>query len=169
MKTYVMFAGSQGGHFNELMGLKELFPKYESILVTDNTSVKRRNEIKDLFSEVAYSEAMSNRREANEGNNGNVSRWRDIISYIKMFAECFKIYRKYQPAVIISTGSYLAVPLFLYGKLHGTKLVFIESNAKVTSKTMTGILVGWLSDTVVVQWPEMLSVYPKASYWGVIH
>ena len=43
----VMFAGSQGGHFVELMGLKSLFAKYNSVLVTDNLSATYDN--KDLF------------------------------------------------------------------------------------------------------------------------
>lgn len=86
-----------------------------------------------------------------------------------MFVQCIRIVHKYKPAVIISTGSYIAVPLFWWGKLYGAKLIFIESNAMVYSKTVTGKLVGWMSDKVIVQWPEMLKVYPKAEYWGVLN
>lgn len=32
----VMFACNQGGHFSQMMAMKELFGKYESVLVTDN-------------------------------------------------------------------------------------------------------------------------------------
>lgn len=85
-----------------------------------------------------------------------------------MFLQCIKIVLRHKPSVIISTGSYIAVPLFYFGKLYGAKLIFIESNAMVYSKTTTGKLVGWISDKIIVQWPEMLKVYPKAEYWGVL-
>ena len=39
----------------------------------------------------------------------------------------------------------------------------------VYSKTVTGKLVGWMADKVIVQWAEMLKIYPKAEYWGVLN
>lgn len=163
-----MFAASQGGHYKELMGLQELFPKYQSVLVTDNLGAARQTEVISKFSSVAFSHAMDDWRKANAGTK-KVSRWSGLWAYAKMFKECVGIYNQYKPAVIISTGANIAVPLFFWGKLNGSKLIFIESNAKVYSKTTTGMLIGWLSDKVFVQWPEMLKVYPKAEYHGVIH
>ena len=165
----VMFAASQGGHFTELLGLKSLFGKYKSILLTSNlNATKNSRDLKD-FNIIEYSKAMSYNREHHSICKRANSRWRSIISYIKMFLECIKIYNKYKPTVIISTGSYIAVPLFLCAKLYGAKTIFIESNAKVYSKTTTGIIVEKLSDKIFVQWPEMLSVYPKAEYCGVLN
>lgn len=163
-----MFAASQGGHYKELMGLRKLFPLYNSVLVTDNLNAANQNDVISQFSSVAYSHAMDDWRKANAGTTQN-SRWSGMMAYAKMFKECISIYNQYKPAVIISTGSYIAVPLFVWGKIRGSKLIFIESNAKVYSKTTTGLLIGWLSDKIFVQWPEMLNVYPKAEHYGVIH
>ena len=164
-----MFAASQGGHFSELLGLKSLFGKYNSILLTSNlNATKNCDDLKD-FNMIEYSKAMSYNREHHSINKQTTSRWGSIISYIKMFIECMKIYNKYKPAAIITTGSYIAVPLFISAKLYGAKTIFIESNAKVYSKTTTGILVEKLSDIIFVQWPEMLSVYPQAEYCGVLN
>lgn len=164
----VMFAASQGGHYKELMGLRELFPKYDSVLVTDHLAAAKQKDVISKFSSVAYSHAMDDARNAAAGSTTH-SRWSGISAYLRMFRECISIYNRYRPAVVISTGANIAVPLFICGKLHGSKLIFIESNAKVYSKTTTGILIGWLADKVFVQWPEMLKVYPKAEYKGVIH
>lgn len=163
-----MFAASQGGHYKELMGLRSLFSKYDSVLVTDNLGASKQQDIISQFSSVAYSHAMDDWRKANAGTTQN-SRCFGMMAYAKMFKECICIYNRYRPAVIISTGANIAVPLFVWGKIRGSKLVFIESNAKVYSKTTTGLLIGWLSDKIFVQWPEMLKVYPKAEYHGVIH
>lgn len=164
----VMFAASQGGHFTELMGLKSLFGLYDSVLVTSNLKASGNREELKSFKEIAYSAAMAERREKMAGTKIH-SRWKSLFSYLKMFVECFRIYFRYKPAVIVSTGSYIAVPLFLCGKLFGSKTLYIESNAKVYTKSSTGKLVEKLSDKIYVQWPEMQSVYPQAEYHGVLH
>lgn len=165
----VMFAASVGGHYKEMMGLRNLFPQFDSILVTDNKAVANQPKTRKKFRAVEFANAMSDRRERKAGNKERGTRWTAINGYLKMFIQCIRIVHKHKPAVIISTGSYIAVPLFWWGKLHGAKLIFIESNAMVYSKTVTGKLVGWMSDKVIVQWPEMLKVYSKAEYWGVLN
>lgn len=164
----VMFAGSMGGHFVELMSLHTLFPKYDSVLVTDNIMVEKSDKRIETFKYIAYSKAWAKHRESTAGVKNTRSRWQNAFTYLKMFVECFAIYKKYKPSVIVSTGSYIAVPLFLAGKICGSKLIFIESNAMVYSKTTTGKLVGKLANVVYVQWPEMLEVYPKAIYCGTL-
>lgn len=165
----VIFAGSLGGHFVELMGLHSLFAKYDSILVTDNLNANRNDAKINNFRQIEYSKAWAVHREKTAGIKNTSSRWQNAFTYLKMFIECFKIYRKHKPKVVVSTGSYIAVPLFLCAKIYGAKTIFIESNAKVYSKTTTGILVEKLSDKIYVQWPEMLRIYPNAEYHGVFH
>lgn len=165
----VMFAGSIGGHFVELMGLKCLFSRYDSILVTDKLDATKDNEDLRAFRDIAYSKAWALHRQETAGITNTQSRWQNAMTYLKMFIECFKIYRQYKPAIVVSTGSYIAVPLFISAKIHGAKTIFIESNAKVYSKTTTGILVEKLSDKIYVQWPEMLKLYKKGEYFGVLH
>lgn len=163
-----MFAGSMGGHFVELMSLHTLFPKYDSVLVTDNLKADKSDKRIEPFKFIAYSTAWAKHRENTAGVKNTRSRWQNAFTYLKMFMECFSIYKRYRPAVIVSTGSYIAVPLFLAGKICGSKLIFIESNAMVNSKTTTGKLVEKLSDVIFVQWPEMLDVYSKAIYCGTL-
>lgn len=164
----IMFAASQGGHYTELMRLKPLFNKYDSVLVTSNLNATKDVDELKVFKDIAYSTAMAERREKMAGLKTR-SRWHSIFSYIRMFGECFRIYFKYRPAVIISTGSYIAVPLMLCGKLFGAKNIYIESNAQVYTKSSTGRIVEKLSHKIYVQWPEMLSVYRNAEYHGILY
>lgn len=164
----VMFAGSQGGHYVELMGLKSLFPKYNSILVTDNFNATFDNKELCVFKAIEHSTGMAENRAKRAGSSMKQGRLSALFGYLKMFRECWSICRKWKPTVIVTTGSYIAVPLFLCGKLYGSKTIFIESNAKVYNKTMTGILVERFSDKIYVQWPEMLELYPKAEYYGTL-
>ena len=165
----VMFACNQGGHFSQMMAMSELFGKYESVLVTDNIrATKEMPALKDIGC-IEYAMSMANKRQelSSNGKSGE-SRWSFLFAYMKLFAECRKIVKNYKPAVIISTGSNIAVPLFIIGKAMGCKLIFIETRAKVYSKSMTGKLIGGLADLVFVQWPEMQKLYPKAKYCGTL-
>ena len=55
------------------------------------------------------------------------------------------------------------------GKLLGSKIIFIETFANSQSKTKTGSLVYKFADLFIVQWEEMLKLYPNAVYGGWIY
>lgn len=170
LNNIVMFACNQGGHFSQMMALKTLFGEYESVLVTDNVhaSKDRTPALKEIGS-IEYAMSMANKRTQlkTEGKEEK-SRLQSLLSYISLFSECRKIWRKYRPSVIITTGSNIAVGLFIYGWLKGSKLIFIETRAMVYSKTVTGRIVGKVADKIFVQWPEMKQIYPNAEYCGTL-
>lgn len=171
LSNCVMFACNQGGHFSQMVALKDLFGKYETVLVTDNVhaSKEKTPALKEIGA-VEYAMGMANKR--NElSRNANLkerSRFQSLRGYIALMWECRKIWKKYRPSVIVTTGSNIAVGLFLYGKLNGSKLIFIETRAKVYSKTVTGKIIGAISDRIFVQWPEMMKIYPNAIYCGTL-
>lgn len=170
LSNTVMFACNQGGHFSQMMALKELFGKYDSVLVTDNihASKEKTPALKDIGA-VEHPMGMANKRyELSKESSKEKSRWQSLSGYIALILECRQLWKKYRPAVIVSTGSNIAVGLFLYGKLKGSKLIFIETRAKVYGKTMTGKIVGKVADKVFVQWPEMKKIYPNAEYLGTL-
>lgn len=170
LNNTVMFACNQGGHFSQMMALKELFGKYDSVLVTDNVHAsKEKTPSLKSIGKVEYAMAMAERRnDLSKKKDNKDNRSHFLFAYIKMVWECRNIWRKYKPAVIISTGSNIAVGLFLYGWLKGSKLIFIETRAKVYGKTTTGKIVGKFADQVFVQWPEMKKIYPNAEYLGTL-
>ena len=68
----------------------------------------------------------------------------------------------------MSTGAHTAGPMCCIGKIFGSKIIFIESMANITTKTITGRLIYKFADLFIVQWESMLSLYPKAKYGGWI-
>lgn len=162
-----MFACNQGGHFSQMMALSELFGKYDSVLVTDNVrATKEMPALRNIDSIVVMKGESSRRKVVKKEENAN--RWSFLGVYIQMLFESQKIWKQYRPKVIVSTGSNIAVPLFLIGKLHGSKIIFIETRAKVYARSMTGILVRKMANQIFVQWPEMLKLYPEAKYCGTL-
>lgn len=166
---YIFFASNEGGHFSQLMALNSLFSKYQTIIVTDNERAnKNMPQLKDVFA-IEFVNADVEMRKKLVNTNKRITRWDYLLGYLKLFKQCFHICQKYRPKVIISTGSDIAVPLALWAKINKSKMVFIETRAKVYSKTVTGKILTHIADKIIVQWPEMLSVYNnKAEYYGVL-
>lgn len=152
-KLKIVFAASSGGHFEQLLMLKPLMEKYESILVTEKTGYGAgKLDVK------TYYVKQINRKE--------------LLFIPKFIANGFKSLRiiiKEKPDVMITTGVLATIPLALLMKLFKKKLIYIESFAKVTSKTLSGKLLYKYADRFYVQWEEMLKLYPNAIYKGGIY
>lgn len=147
------FAASSGGHFEQLLMLKPLMEKYDSFVITEETAYKSKTKGQKMY----YMKQV-NRKEK---------------SFVpRMISNTFcslKIYRKEKPDVVICTGVLAMIPICLIAKLHGKKLIYIESFAKVTSATMSGKLLYQFADQFYVQWPQMKEIYPNAIYLGGIY
>ena len=167
LNNIVFFACNQGGHFSQMMALNDLFGRYNSVLVTDNIRAsKNMPALANVGSiEIIEGESVQRNKMKDSDTGSRLSFW---SSYIRLFFSCRKIWKEYRPKVIVSTGCNIAVPLFLIGKLHGSKIIFIETRAKVYARSMTGFLVRRISDQIFVQWPEMLKLYPEANYCGTL-
>ena len=57
----------------------------------------------------------------------------------------------------------------IIGKIFGSKIIYIETFANRNKKTATGRLIYKIADLFIVQWEEMLKLYPKAIYGGSIY
>lgn len=165
LNNIVFFASSPGGHFSQLLSLHELFDKHRSVIVTSNQFADFSiPELQNVYS----IEKITNFRDKAKKKT-NKSRLRKIPTYFRTYRECFRVWKKYRPKVIVSTGSNIAIPFCLISKVFGSKFVFIETRAKVFTKTATGKAIGKLADLVIVQWPEMVEVYGgKALYLGTL-
>jgi len=93
---------------------------------------------------------------------------RNIKNLIRNTFLAWKVLRREKPELIISSGAAVAVPFFYLGKLFGAKTVYIEVFDRIDKPTLTGRLVYPVTDRFVVQWEEMLQVYPKAINLGSI-
>ena len=93
---------------------------------------------------------------------------RNIVNLIRNTWVAWQILRCEKPDLIISTGAAVAVPFFYLGKVMGAKLIYIEVFDRIDAPTLTGKLVYPITDRFIVQWEEMLRIYPKAICLGSI-
>lgn len=156
MKKKVMFISSTGGHLNELLQLSPLFEKYNYTIITEKD--KTNENLKEKFPNRVYYLPYGTRTH--------------LLSYIfKYIYLCLKtvyLYFKIRPKVIVTTGTHTAGPMCYLGKIFGSKIIYIETFANTNKKTATGRLIYPIADLFIVQWEEMLKLYPKAKLGGSI-
>lgn len=149
----ILFAASSGGHYEQLMMLKPLMEKYDSVILTEKTPYSHDDkDVRTLYVK------QINRKESTF-----------LFKLIGIFAKSFRIYHTEKPDVMITTGVLAIIPMALVMKLHGKKLIYIESFAKISSKTMSGKFLYKFADRFYVQWESMLKLYPNAICKGGIY
>lgn len=169
LNNIVMFACNEGGHFSQMMALKSLFGKYRTVIVTDNDRATVDLPGLEEIEALEYAMGFADKRRKLAKSHKILTRRSYISGYLKLFVQCLKIWLKYRPKVIVSTGSNIAVAMFLWGHLFGSKIIYIESRAKVRTKNVTGSLCGNWCDKIIVQWPEMTEIYGERSeYHGIL-
>ena len=94
---------------------------------------------------------------------------RYIFVYTYLCLKTIYLYFKIRPKYIVTTGTHTAGPMCYLGKLFGSKIIYIETFANRNRKTATGRLIYPIADLFIVQWEEMLKLYPKAVYGGAIY
>ena len=153
----VLFISSTGGHLFELMQLKPLFEKYDYHIITekDETTKGFAEKYGNRISYLPY------------GTRKKLLRY--IFVYAYLCLKTIYLYCKIRPKYIVTTGTHTAGPMCYFGKLFGTKIIYIETFANRNKKTATGRLIYPIADLFIVQWEDMLELYPKAVYGGAIY
>lgn len=143
---------SSGGHWVELTALNEIISIYDSFFITE-----------------AGAQADSAKCEKIYRVNKISRRDKDfLLKFLKLWIAAIKIMRKERPKVILTTGALIAVPFCYVGKLFGSKIIYIESFARVNQPSLTGKIMYPIADIFIVQWESMLKCYPKAVYGGKV-
>jgi UDP-N-acetylglucosamine:LPS N-acetylglucosamine transferase len=152
----VLFISSTGGHFTELMELKSLFEKYDYHIVTekDSFTITLKDKYKDRITYLPY------------GTRRRFFTY--IFKYAFTIIKSIFLYIKLRPKYIVTTGTHTALPICFFGKIFGSKIIFIETFANMNSKTMSGRIIYPITDLFIVQWESMQKIYPKAVLGGSI-
>ncbi|MBS6041255.1 PssD/Cps14F family polysaccharide biosynthesis glycosyltransferase [Clostridium baratii] len=153
----VIFISSTGGHLSELMQLKRIFNNYDYHIITEktDTTIKLKNEYGKRIDYLVYGARNY------------------LFSYIFKFSynviKSFFLYLKIRPDVIVTTGAHTAVPICYIAKFFKKKIIFVESFARVNSKSMSGKMINKIADVFLVQHKELLDVYENSTYKGDLY
>lgn len=150
----VCLTSSSGGHFMQLKQLFKMTKKYNTFIFTE------KNEIAKGYSKKYKMSYLKQQERKNAGF---------IFEFIYNLLKAFLVVFYKNPDVVISTGAGATTFVCLFVKLFGGKVIYIESFAKINSRTITGKIVYKFADEFYVQWEEMKKLYPKAHYNGGIY
>lgn len=92
---------------------------------------------------------------------------RNVGNLLRNVLIAWRTVREFRPDVILSTGAALAIPFFLVGRLHGRRLVYVESFTRVHGPSLSGRIVYPLADAFFVQWQDGLGL-AHAIYAGSV-
>ena len=148
----LLFVASSGGHMTQILQMKDMFLKYDYLLVTENDLINK--ELKNKYN-IEY--VLS----AGEGRD--FMYWRN---FLLNFFLASKILLSFKPDFVITTGSHTAIPFCYIGKLLGAKVIYVLSYARIYSKAKAANIVYPITDLFVVQWRQAKKLYKRSIYLG---
>jgi UDP-N-acetylglucosamine:LPS N-acetylglucosamine transferase len=75
---------------------------------------------------------------------------------------------KYKPVGLIATGPGSVLISAILFKILNKKIVFIETRARITTKSITARIMYRISNRFYVQNKELINLYPNAIYAGLL-
>ena len=141
---------THGGHLTETLHLLDALNEHQIFFVTHHSS---RDTDLSALAPTWYTVNIEARP----------------LRLLYAFFGAIPILLREKPDVILSLGAEIAIPFFFWGKLLGTKLIYIESLCRVNDLSRTGKLIYPIVDEFWVQWPELLEACgPKARFQGAL-
>lgn len=156
-KKQIFLICSSGGHLTQMLRLNKVLSDYNVTLITEKTEISKFLKRSDV-DKILY--LPHGGRE-------------DVFKYLFKFPLniILSLYRylRYRPKIVISTGAHTALPTCYIAKLFGSRIIFIETFAKISTPSLTGRAVYPIADVFYIQWPDLKSYYPKAKYMGKLY
>lgn len=137
---------SKGGHLFQIIQLKSIFKNYKTIWITE----KSPDSEYFLKKEKVYFAYFPDSR--------------SIVNFFKNLFLAFKILKKEEPKLLISSGAAVAVPFFIVGKIFfRAKTIFIEPYDFIKYPSLTGKILYNFSDFFIIQNKIQKRWYKKAT------
>ena len=154
----VLLVCSPGGHLAEILTVaRELSDKHECILCMSRFPAVRGVKL-DEVARIYYVPVCL----------GLQMPFGIMLSMFFGLFTFLRLFLKERPDCVISTGAIEAVPAFLINRLFFRRpALYLESLARVRTRSLTGRLVKPLATRIFAQWPEVVAQYgPRAEYHG---
>ncbi len=149
-KLRICLVASAGGHLTQLLKVANSWQGHETVCITTAKMVQ------DRLSEIGkiYVVGECNRQHP--------------LRVMKVLLRCSSIIFREKPDVLISTGAAVGCISCFLGKLLGAKLIWIDSITNVEKLSLSGRIIRYIVDLLLVQWPELVEKHKNTEYAGTI-
>ncbi|XP_066932820.1 UDP-N-acetylglucosamine transferase subunit ALG14-like [Clytia hemisphaerica] len=172
-KTMAIFGS--GGHTSEMMTLLQSLndtysPRVYVYAHTDHGSLKKIKtmELNRTTNYEVELESIPRSREVKQS-------WlTTVFTTLNASFHAFYIVWKHKPDLLLCNGPGTCIPLcgavFVFKVIFfmNTKMLFVESICRVKSLSLTGQILYFMADTMLVQWKELQERYPRTQYIGTL-
>ena len=163
-----MIVLGSGGHTCEMLKLASALDKEKytprTFVVADSDSFSQQKAVE--FDPNAQVVIVPRSREVGQS-------WlTTVITTIYASMASFNVLLKHKPRLVLCNGPGTCVPICAIAWLNSrvlrvssaVKIVFVESVCRVTTMSLSGKILMWFADAVLVQWPELAEKYRGTKY-----
>lgn len=164
--VHSMFIFGSGGHTAEMLQLiKSLDPTntFDKVhFVLSNNDKLTLHKISTINGNNISTHLISRSRSVGQ------SWFTTIFTFAISTLQSIILIIRTRPHLVIANGPGTCVPICLASKLLPGKriVIFVESICRVKTLSLSGKILYPIVDKVVVQWPKLTKLYPKAEYLG---
>jgi beta-1,4-N-acetylglucosaminyltransferase len=141
---------SSGGHLLQLLALREVWHDETRLWVTFDKSDTRSLLVGE---DVVHAYGPTNR---------------NVKNLFRNLYLAWSVIRRSRPAVVLTTGAGVAIPFAWVARLHGARVVYVESLTRITDPSLSWRLIAPVADRMYVQWPELAERIRRARYAGAV-
>ncbi len=149
-RSDVLLVCSSGGHLLQLVALGAAWQGYSRTWVTFDKS-DARSLLAD--EDVVFAYGPTNR---------------SIRNLIRNLWLAARVVRRIRPRVLITTGAGVAVPFAWMARLHGARVVYVESLTRISERSLSCRLIAPVAERRYAQWPELAEVDPGMRFVGSV-
>ncbi|MEM5814743.1 MAG: PssD/Cps14F family polysaccharide biosynthesis glycosyltransferase [Candidatus Aenigmatarchaeota archaeon] len=148
----ICVAASVGGHMLELTKLLPIISRYDYFFITFKSE--------HIASTLEGRRYLVTNPDLRNPKLGPVAVLRSVM-------ETIPILLKERPDVVITSGATVGATVACLAKLLlRSKIIFIETMSRITSRSLTGRLLYPIADLFFVQWKPLLKLYGKKAVYG---
>jgi len=102
------------------------------------------------------------------------SYWTSVLSTLVAFGYSFPLTFGTLPELVLCNGPGTCIPVCLAAYLlkflwlKNVRVVYVESICRVDHLSLSGLLLYYMADHLLVQWPQLKDKYPRTQYIGRI-
>jgi beta-1,4-N-acetylglucosaminyltransferase len=139
---------SSGGHLLQLCALRDAWEGLDRAWVSFDKS-----DVRSLLAgeRVVHAHGPTNRNVGNLLRNGVLA---------------IRLIRELRPRAVLTTGAGVAVPFAWVARLHGARVVYVESMTRIEGPSLSMRLIAPVASRLYVQWPELAPRVRRARFAG---
>jgi UDP-N-acetylglucosamine--N-acetylmuramyl-(pentapeptide) pyrophosphoryl-undecaprenol N-acetylglucosamine transferase len=145
-RQVIHLAASNGGHLDLLIAVKDALHGYTRVWITPDSAPadELRRQGETVHSVPRYDRQLMGK------------------AFLRSVAEATRLVATERPRLVVTSGAGAMLPFCVLARASGARLIFVETMARVTSRSASGAVLSRLASNVLVQWPEAVPLYPRS-------